>query len=197
MVIQTIMGSNVCGTEVEAMFQTGDLIIYGNSGVCSVDEVCNPESTKVEDGRMYYKLRPLYSTETIFIPVDTKVFMRPIISRREAEALIAGIPSTREQAFVTRNLSMLKEHYESSLQTHDCGDLLQLIRSVYSKGQDATQNKRKLGQLDQRYMKRAEDLLYGELAVALDIPRDEVLAYIESVVKSKQDAVETENRDIS
>ena len=32
--------------------------------------------------------------------------------------------------------------------------------------------------MDERYLKRAEELLYGELAVALDIPREEVAGYI-------------------
>ena len=54
---------------------------------------------------------------------------------------------------------------------------MQLIKGIYEKGKHA-----KLGVVDQRYMKRAEDLLYGELAVALGIERDEVLPYIRRVV---------------
>lgn len=44
------------------------------------------------------------------------------------------------------------------------------------------QNGKKPVQIDQRYMKRAEDFLYGELAVALDIPYESVNAYIEDSV---------------
>lgn len=35
--------------------------------------------------RKYYKLAPVFGSGTIYIPVDTKVFMRPVISKEEAE----------------------------------------------------------------------------------------------------------------
>lgn len=38
--------------------------------------------------------------------------------------------------------------------------------------------KRKFGQVDARFMKRAENLLYGEFSVALGIPFDDVQGYI-------------------
>ena len=37
---------------------------------------------------------------------------------------------------------------------------------------------RKFGQVDERFMKHAEDLLFSELSVALEIRRDEVQKYI-------------------
>ena len=42
------------------------------------------------------------------------------------------------------------------------------------------------GQMDQRYMKRAEELLYGELSVALGIERDQVVSYIARVLEEKK-----------
>ena len=44
------------------------------------------------------------------------------------------------------------------------------------------------GQMDQRYMKRAEDVLYGELAAALDIPMEEVPDYIRTTLATTEDA---------
>ena len=54
-----------------------------------------------------------------------------------------------------------------------------MIKSIYAKSREAARCGRKIGQVDQRYMKRAEDLLYGELAVSLGIDREEVVPYIE------------------
>ena len=70
------------------MYAAGDKIIYGSSGVCVVTEIFTPNFSREERGRKYYKLRPLYGTETIYAPVDTTAFMRPVISRAEADALI-------------------------------------------------------------------------------------------------------------
>lgn len=163
------------------MFQSGDYIVYGNQGVCKVAEVGSPNIDGVIKNKLYYKLLPVYTSETIYIPVDTTVFMRPILSRKQAEALVMQIPFIRENMYKKCNLSLLKEHYESAFRTHTCEDLIQLIKGIYTKSVDASQNGKKIGQLDQRYMKRAEDLLYGELSVSLDIPREKVVPYIEKV----------------
>lgn len=40
-----------------------------------------------------------------------------------------------------------------------------------------------MGQIDQQYMKRAEKLLYGELAVALDMPFEQVQPYIKKRIR--------------
>ena len=37
---------------------------------------------------------------------------------------------------------------------------------------------KKIGMTDEKFLRRAEDLLFGELAVALDISRDAVRDYI-------------------
>ena len=51
--------------------------------------------------------------------------------------------------------------------------------STYQKKKEREQAKLKFGAVDRRYMERAEDLLFGELAVALDIEREDVQAFIE------------------
>ena len=156
-----------------------DLIIYGSNGVCRVEAVGKPAVKGIDESRLYYTLCPLYSTERIYTPIDTNVFMRPAISRREAEELIAQIPKIEEDIFDNRNPTMLSTQYRTSIESNICDDLVRLIKSVHSKAKVAEQSGKKPGQVDKRYMKRAEELLYGELAVALDIPRDDVLGYIE------------------
>ncbi len=165
------------------MFQTGDLIIYGSTGVCEVTDV--HQSRLPEEDRLYYTLAPKYGTETIYIPVDSPVFMRHIISREQAESLIDHIPEVEENTTVNDH-RMMAEQYEASLRTHDCTELLRLIKTAYLKTRRSVQNGRKPGQTDQRYLKRAETQLYGELAAALGIQPDEVKGYIERSVRSKQ-----------
>lgn len=71
----------------------------------------------------------------------------------------------------------INEYYRSSFNTHDCEDLVKLIKNVYVKKEIAENNKKKLGKVDENYMKRAEDLLYGEFAAALKIPKENVRGY--------------------
>ena len=165
------------------MYQAGDLIIYGNEGACRVEAVGPIDMDWAVKGRAYYTIQPLYREGKIFVPADTGVFMRPIITREEADELIRRIPEIDGEAYENRNLRMLSEHYQSLLQTHNCEDMLQLIKAVYTKQKENLAAGKKPGLVDERYMKRAEDILYGELAVALDIPRENVLDYITSVLE--------------
>jgi len=58
------------------------------------------------------------------------------------------------------------------------GSIIRFICCI--KSAIAEEQGRKLGQMDERYMKKAEDLLDGEFAVALGIPKESVGSYIES-----------------
>ena len=55
---------------------------------------------------------------------------------------------------------------------------MELTKIAYRKKLQKESQHRKLGAVDARFMKRGEDLLFGELAAALGIEREEVLPYI-------------------
>lgn len=161
------------------MFQPGELLVYGTTGVCRVEGIATPNLTRAERGRQYYLLKPLYQDGVIYAPVDSqKVPIRPVISRQEAEDLIDLIPSIQAEACHAPTLQALAQHYQSAVHSHNCRDLLELTMSIYLKQRQAEAQKRRLGMVDERYMKQAERLLYGELSAALDIPYENVQAYI-------------------
>lgn len=156
------------------MYQAGEFIVYGTNSVCRVESIGKPPFETEED-KLYYTLVPVTGTETIYIPTDSPVFTRPVISREKAEELISSIPDIEEDHFVCHSVRMANEHYQEALQSHDCEELVQLIKTVYAKSR---RHGRRVSQVDQRYRKRAEELLNSELSVALGIPLKEVPAYI-------------------
>ena len=161
------------------MFQPGDLVVYGATGVCRVAEITRPNTTGPDRNRQFYLLKPLQQDGVIYTPVDNqKVPIRPVISRETAEELIDLIPSIRAEAYHGSTLQALAQHYQSAVRTHDCRDLLELMMSIYAKRQQAEAQKRRLGMIDERFMKQAEKMLYGELSVALGIPYEDVQPYI-------------------
>ncbi len=163
------------------MYQIGDLVLYGGTGVCRVDDTREQTFPGTGEKRLYYVLKALYTDCVISVPVDSdKVFMRPIISREEAERIIEEIPQVHAKAYHSRISRELSEHYEEILKSHDCTSLVELTMSIWAKKQQFLEQKRKFGTVDERFLRRAEELLFGELAAALDIPRDQVQAYIAS-----------------
>lgn len=160
------------------MYEIGQLIVYGGEGVCRVDAIGPLEMQGVQPRTDYYTLMPVWGHGKIFTPVDTTVFTRPVLSREEAEALIDRIPDLPVEICENSNPRLLNEHYQTYLKSYDCTRLAMLIRAIYAKGRRAAQRGRRLGQVDERNFKRAEEMLYGELSVALDIPVDGVKDYI-------------------
>ena len=160
------------------MFAAGDLVVYGSEGVCRVERI-GPSGMSYDDGtRLYYHLTPLYRSGTVLTPVDTGVLMRPIITREEALALIAAIPSLPPCRPEQTGVRAARDFYHQVVMRCQCSELAAMIHSVCRKRAWAVRHGKKVSQMDERYLKRAEDQLYGELAAALDMPRDQVLPFI-------------------
>lgn len=163
------------------MFQPGEVIIYSGHGVCRVKEVGHPSIPGANPDKLYYKLAPVYEAGDIYIPVDSRIFMRPIITKEEAEDLICRLSEIREKSYAitNSNTTQARNFYESILETHDCAMLFGLLKGFRAKAKRG----RRLGQVDTSYRKRVEVLLYGELAAALDIPLAEAADRIERAIR--------------
>ena len=174
------------------MFQVGELVLYGTTGVCEVIRIAPHDLSGKGSERLYYFLKPLYQQCVISTPVDSdKVFLRPIISREEAERLIDLIPTVQGRTYPGTALRELTAQYEQAIASHNCMDLVELIVSIYHKKQALLRKKRRVGSVDERFMKRAEELLYGELGAALGIERDAVHDYIARRIQAtRQNAAE-------
>lgn len=165
-------------------FKIGDLIIYGETGVCRVLDIV--EKDFLGEVQNCYKLEPVYQSCTIFTPADNEsVFMRPILTFDQAEKLVSEIESVEAVTFNAASPRLLSEEYDKIVKLHDCIELVRLTKSIYHKKQKTLQQKRKLSAIDERFLKKAEDLLFGELAASLKIEKASVLAYIESKIAQK------------
>lgn len=114
------------------MFRKGEYVIYGNNGICCIEEIGVPRDTPLGDsGKEYYTLAPVFSSGKIYAPLDTKVFMRPILTKRQAERLISQIPHIQAEEIEGKDARALGEKYKDCLDTHQCEDLVRLIKTVY------------------------------------------------------------------
>lgn len=167
------------------MFQVGDQVVYNRTGICEVLAITPPPFSGMDGHALYYTLKPLYMDVTLYVPVDTDKPLRPAINATEANALIDSIPFVRLSEPDSQDIKQWKEQYQALCATGDCEDLLELVMLLYAKKQRAEERSKALGQVDQDYMKNAEAQLYGELAAALDIDRDDVQGYIRRRVEGE------------
>ena len=167
------------------MFQKGERIVYGSIGVCEVADIQLFQFAGTEE-KEYYVLLPLHITGEILIPTDTSMFMRPIMTSQEVKCLIDQIPTIQAEPYFCSALTELSQHYERAIHSHSSADLVALAMSIYAKRKIRADNKQKTGLIDEKYLKRAEDLIFHELSAVLEIPRDEVPGYIASRVNSRK-----------
>lgn len=165
------------------MYEKGDLIIYGNQSVCRVENIGVISIGNQPNERVYYTLNPIFIDGMTYAPVDTPVYMRPLISLDEVNQLLETICDVEADMMDSQNLKQLTEYYKDTLNEYTCGDLIQLICNVKAKKEALAKQNKKLGQTDERYKKEAEDLLHQEFAAVLDISKDEVIEFIQGKVK--------------
>lgn len=161
------------------MFKVGEYVVCGNKGVCVVEKITTLDIAGVDKEREYYILKPKYQKgSTVYVPVDApKESMRRVIDREEAQKLIDTIQDVPLLAITNEKLS--EQVYRESLKSGNCEEWVRIIKTIWLRKQERLQAGRKVTAVDAKYFHIAEESLYGELAVALDLERDEVEAYIE------------------
>lgn len=160
------------------MFQAGDVIVCGTHGVCRVEKVGPLSSAVADRDRLYYTLKPLYERgSVVFTPVDNeKMVIRPVISREEALRLIDGIRDA--EALGIEDERKREENYKAALKSCRAEELVKMIKTINARKRSRAARGKKATDADSRYVKLAEDYLYGELAISLDLERDQVKAFI-------------------
>ena len=77
--------------------------------------------------------------------------------------------------------------YKEAILTYDCQSLVQIIKTLYLRKMDEYHGKKVLSS-DEFYLKKAEELLYSEMSIALSIPKENVEEYItEEIDKVKNE----------
>lgn len=173
------------------MFEVGELVVYaGGDGVYRVDGVGLLDNPVAKQEQEYYTLTNILRNERNFIPVNTKAKLRLVITKTEVNLLMKRIPEIETRDLNHDNVKALSDYYETAIRSYDCETWVEVIKSIYIKKRRALDIGKKLTHTDEKYMKRAECLLFNELSVALGIPKEEVKGYI------KDKAIDWENVEV-
>ena len=160
------------------MFEVGDYIIYGSSGVCRITNVGPMKVPGVSKDKLYYTMVPCYIRDSeIFTPIDNeKVVMRRVMSKDEAEDFISGISGIDELEIVEEKRRELE--YKQAVLTCKPDVLVGLLKTIQTRMDERTAEGKKVTSSDAKYFHIAEDSLFGELAISLDMEKDEVKDYL-------------------
>ena len=156
------------------MFSVGDKIVYGENGVCTVAKVAPLDHAGTSPGKLFYHLEPLIGSGTYYTPVDSGAFMRPVISREEAEALIDAMPSIEPAICRDNRFNHVDAFYKELFRQHSCEALVAIVKGL----RERMNEKKTKSSRAESTMRRARDMLHGELSIALGMDISEVEPYI-------------------
>ena len=152
------------------MFKINEYLIYKKS-VCKVIDIL-PKYYKDTD---YYLLSSLNDdTLTIKVPVNNNE-IRHLISKKEINKIIKTIPKI---PIIDADTKKLDTIYKELIATGHHEDLIKIIKTTYLRNKERIDNNKKTTDKDTYYFNLAENYLYQEFSIAINLSYDETKDYV-------------------
>ncbi len=160
------------------MFKIGDYVAHYKAGVCEVTNIGKLDMSCSDKNKEYYTLKPLYDQAgTLYTPVSNeKNQIREVLKEDEAKNLIEEIPQI--DIIGVADEKRREVFYKEALLKNDCKEWIAIIKTSYLRKMKRLASGKKSINVDEKYLAIAEKFLYGELAVALGMKKEEVKNYI-------------------
>lgn len=165
------------------MYQTGDKVVYGAHGVC----VVAGQQMQIINRRKenFLVLEPVGQEGSRYmIPMDNHSAMgrvRSMMTREELENLLQS-SETKSDCWIPDE-NRRKQTYRELIGSADTVRLMQMVHTLYLHKASQVASGRKVHLCDDNFLRDAEKLLAGELAVVLNIQQDEARQYLRAKLK--------------
>ena len=155
-------------------YEIGDFVSKPVTGICKIENILylNPQDEK--NDKLYYLMKPVEDEkEKIYVPVSSSDSrLRLCLTKEEALNLIKRIPDI--PTAWTNNEKMREQNYKEAVRANNPEALVAIIKMIYQRKQKRLAQGKKCTATDARYFQIAENLLYMELGVALEKPKQEI-----------------------
>lgn len=176
------------GKEEMILFKSGDLVVYGAKGVCRVLEICKLPELSSDPERDFYKLEPMFiKGSVIYTPTDSdNVVIRRVISRDTAMSLINDIPNI--DTIKINDDKKREAALHDSVSKCDCRELVKVIKTLYQRKKSREAAGKKQTSVDEKYLNMAENNLYSELSIPLEISKEKIEDFITDRIDRKKNS---------
>lgn len=158
------------------MYKVDEIIVYKKE-VCKIRKI----KEKYLQNKDYYIMSPLEDPSLVInVTVDNTKDIRSVITKEEAESLIAKIPTIELLNSDSKNI---ETEYKQLLNEDNLENLVKIIKTTYLRNYERTKTKKRISEVDQAYFNKAETRLYNELSISLNLPLEEVKEYIITKLK--------------
>lgn len=165
------------------MFQVGDQVVYGVHGVCSV--TATEERVIDRLRRTFLVLKPVGQDGSRFlVPTHNDAAMgkiRPMLTPEALERLLVS-DQIREDKWI-RDENQRKQVYRELIGSGDRVGLMQMVYALYLFRLRQSATGKRIHQCDENFLRDAERLLSGEIAIVLNMPTEEARSYLRDKLK--------------
>ena len=175
------------------MFQIGESVVYGTTGVCTISAIGPLSMHGVDRKKQYYTIQPVYQEGAVYVPAEGEMNknMRYPLSGQEAEQLLQRIPDIAPCEIEHFNYKQRTDAFSAALHQNSCDSLVGIIKAVERKKRRFREKQQY--NVDNNFMKRAMNLLCGELSFAMGISLEESRQRVEQAIHTRSQA-QTEPR---
>ena len=159
------------------MYKSGDVVVYGRD----VYRIKDVKDNYLFD-KTYYIMNPIDDDSLVTsVPVDTTSYLRDVITKEEAEELIAKIPSIEIVQASDRDIEY---EYKQLLRENTLEALIKIIKTTYMRNMMRQNQNKRISEKGGQYFNRAERQLYNELSLSLHLTVDDTKRYVIDSVKA-------------
>jgi len=150
------------------MYNINDYLVYGKD-VCKVYEIIE------ENDLTYYLLRPEKDQSLKIKIPTTSDKIRKLISKEDLNSLINKIKDIK---IIEADQKYIETEYKKLLINPTHEDLISIIKTTYLRNKKRLDNNQKTAEKDTKYLELAEQYLYTEISIVLNISYTDTKNYI-------------------
>ena len=153
------------------MYKSGDVVVYGRD----VYRIKDVKDNYLFD-KTYYIMNPIDDDSLVTsVPVDTASYLRDVITKEEAEELIAKISFIE---IVQASDREIEYEYKQLLRENTLEALIKIIKTTYMRNMMRQNQNKRISEKDEQYFNQAERRLYNELSISLHLTFDDTKQYV-------------------
>ena len=158
--------------------EKGTYVVHWSGKVCRLDDISVLDFTGTK--REYLILSPVRdSAEKIYVPVEKqKEVLRPVLSKQEAEALIAKVKDI--EPLPIKDEKQRAQEYKTAFYSQNYVNLVKIAKDLYQRREERSRIGKALPSKDAQMMAMVEKTFEEEMAIALGIEKTEVRKLLES-----------------
>ncbi|MCQ2537811.1 MAG: hypothetical protein MJ124_05385 [Lachnospiraceae bacterium] len=169
------------------MYNKGELLQYGNNGVCKIEDIVWGMAGGYDKDTQYYLMVPISNiNNTIYLPVNNdKAKVRPVLSATEITDILNSVDDMKEYVIV--NEKQCEVVYKEAIYSLDCTHWFELLKTLCMRKTSRALQGKKITSTDERYLKNVSQRLQEELTVALG--EEKAICEMNSIIENFENCV--------